>query len=1309
MLATLTENQVTKHMNRSSVIKGLTVVLLLFIFVFSAVACIDWGNNNGNNENQGGENGDSTVDKAALEAEIASAVTAQGDYTADSFSAYQAKLADAKTVAANENATQNEVDKAASDLKAARLALAIRPVEAVKGANREIRIASGETKEITLADYINVNGLSKITYKVQSSNELLSLGTVSGGKFTVTAGEVEKETTVKLSINVYYDNAAKLSVELTVKVFNGSEPYAVKEEFVKECNLVELQNKDYILLDFSENIHNYGGFELSYAAKYGNEDLTLDGTSYSFALGEYGEEATYETFTVTVSYELNGATKTIEYTYKLAIRDTGAYSVVNGSFDNGLDGWTFINTLGEAPFAGIDNKTIYWVQQFPMNNVGSYFSAYADGAAEASQGTLASSYFIANSEYATFMMGGAGNPNVYITIENKSGEVLALYRNTMFADLPEDLTDFDAQRQLVGVSVFLCNFVTYKVDLTEWAGETVRFVVHDHASEGWGVVFFDELVTYYGAGDELPEGAILAENLLADKSALSSELSREITEQGDYTLDSYNAYLKALADAKALVNDIAVTQTTVNEATATLISAREGLEVRSVYEVEGATKSLRLTSGNGREIVISDFVNANGVAGLSYTVKTNSSLITVSEVADGKFSVTAAEVSENTSATVSIIVSYGDREMLVVDLAVQITNDLAPTVLVGEINAEYDVYTLDNKGYITLNLAQNVDNAGNLALTYSVNGVAISGSTYSFALASYTDKPTVEALTVSVSYTANGQSSSVSYTYKLSIKDTTANRLENGGFENGLEGWNVVGNIGNVNSDSHYWLNDPENADGYAFGMDGDKMFSAYAPGALESAVGTLTSSTFKVGGSGFISFKVGAMRDENYVYIDVVDANTKQILARYYNGLWADRTDDIKSGCTLIAYKADLSAFMGREVFFRISDNADSGYGLFFADSFITYYDSEPDGFNYATPVSYTLPNTVYDVFNGDFEMGDVQGWWNIGEIGVVTNANGYWGENISYGKHLDYLFTGVESFEADTMREHNRGTLTSSAFELGGTGYISFMLGGGENLLCYVQVIDAVTGEILGRYHQQHMDGAVLQQYVADLSQYIGRTVRVQVVDQASEGWGCVSFDNLVTYYASKTDLPVGTLATDIKGEIKYTIDNGSFESGNLDGWTMNITEEGVHNTLGWVLDSEIDVEWYTKNDDTKDGRYLLTFVQPDDTNCESSKGTLQSSTFTLKKDSYVSFKFGGAGTRGVHIQLCRADGSVIATFYNEAEGKINTEMFSYYYQYGGDTVECFFRVVDNEASNYGCFVVDDFRVNLDSAPEGYIAAIQ
>ncbi|MBR7116707.1 MAG: hypothetical protein IKC87_03265 [Clostridia bacterium] len=553
---------------------------------------------------------------------------------------------------------------------------------------------------------------------------------------------------------------------------------------------------------------------------------------------------------------------------------------------------------------------------------------------------------------------------------------------------------------------------------------------------------------------------------------------------------------------------------------------------------------------------------------------------------------------------------------------------------------------------------------------------------------------------VELGFTASGVVEVVSPVY--AELDPTPFILANGGFEYGLEGWTLVGNIGNVSADASYWTNEND-GNGYAFGKDGEYMFSAYAPGASEGAVGTLTSSSFTVGGSGFVTFKLGAMKDGNYVYVDVVDAETKEILARYYNGLWADTTDGMKSGCTLVAYKADLSAFLGRNVFFRISDNADSGYGLFFADSFNTYYVTEPEGFNDATPVNYEVSGTIYDLFNGGFEYGDVQGWWNNGEPGKVTGADAFF-SGVAYGKDGNFLYSGVEDHGAGNGREGNTGVLTSSVFELGGNGYITYMLGGG-NALCYVQVIDAATGEILARYRQQARNDAVLVTYVADLTEYIGRTLRIQVVDKATSDWGCVSFDNVVTYYDT---IPEGLSAIDVKGELV----NGSFEDGNLNGWTMNITEAGAHNTVGWVADTEIDAEWYAKNDDTKDGNFLFTFARPGDVNCENTKGTLSSSTFVLNQNSYVAFKFGGAGgsvNHDVHVQLCLADGTVIATFYNDAEGKVNTRMNAYFYQYTAEAAECFFRVVDNSTGDYGCFVVDDFRVNLEEAPEGFIPAIQ
>ena len=1275
-------------MKKSLAFKSLIAFLIVRVFGFAAVSCSFL--------NPEGPADDDIIsaDKTALEAEIAAAISAQGDYTADSYNAYTAKLAEAQALAGDEAATQEAVDAALAALVAAREALAIRPIEVVEGGNKAFRLISGDSKEIVISDYVNVNGLSKISYEIKASNSDAILSAVADGKFTITAADIDGKSEVKVFINVYYDGVKKLTAELLVTVTNDISPFVIEEEVVKEYDLFDLANKDSLVIDFASNVDNAGRLALTYSAKLADEAIALDGALYTLAFGSYNEQISYQVFTVTVAYEANGVAGVIEYTYKLGLKDTSAYRVAGGNFDSGLDGWTASESFGSIK----DNST-FWDQNFPMYNVGKYFSS------EGAQGTLASPYFTANSKYATFMIGAAAKENVYVSIEDESGNVLAIYRNTKFCDLPAGVEDWNEQHQLIGVSVFVCNFVTYKVDISEFEGESIRFVIHDHEDDGgFGFIYFDELNTYYASEELVPENAVLAENLLADKAALEAELALEVTAQGDYTEDSYNAYLTALAAAKALLDDVAVPQETVNAAVAALEEARLALEVRPVIELSGALKSFRLFSDDTETIAIADYIDENGLSKMTYQVQANNAAVTLSEITAGEFIITAGEVDEETTVTVSIIVCYDGVEKLAVDLTVVITNDLAPTVIESEISELYDVYTLENKESITVDFSKNILNPGNLELTYSVNGAQLDTPIYTYNLTgSYTDSATDVILTVTVSYVANGEAGSISYAFTLNIMDTAACRMENGGFENGLDGWTVVGAVGDVSTDTHYWVGDGIFPEGYLYGMDGEKMFSAYAI-HNEAAVGTLTSPSFKVGGSGFVTFKLGGMKDGNYVWIDVVDADTKEILARYYNGNFSDEEGSAVRGCTLVAYKADLSEFIGKEVFFRLSDNANSNYGLFFADSFVTYYDAEPDGFNAATPVGYEVSGTIYDLYNGGFEYGDLKGWWNDGEIGRVTGADGFFNENVPYGKDGSYLFSGVQNHGENFNFETNTGVLTSSVFEIGGSGYITYMLGGG-NAFCYVQVIDATTGEVLARYRQQAREDAKLKSYVADLSAYVGRTVRIQVVDNATSDWGCVSFDGVKTYYASKPEGFIDAV------DVKYEILNGSFENG-MDGWKQTITWSGDgHNTLGWVESSEHDASWYTKNDDRKDGNNLFTFCKPNGTNCENNTGTLESSVFTLKKDSYVSFRFGGAGTRGVHIQLVRVDGEVIATFYNEAEGKRDTEMYAYYYQYTGETADCYFRIVDEQrdGDTYRCFVVDDFRVNLEAAPEGFIAAIQ
>ena len=216
-------------------------------------------------------------------------------------------------------------------------------------------------------------------------------------------------------------------------------------------------------------------------------------------------------------------------------------------------------------------------------------------------------------------------------------------------------------------------------------------------------------------------------------------------------------------------------------------------------------------------------------------------------------------------------------------------------------------------------------------------------------------------------------------------EDTAKYTLANGGFEDGLTGWTLSDNkLGGVSEETHYWVGDETVASGYAFGMDGKKMFSAYADGAEESATGTLSSSSFIVGGSGWITYKLGAAKNVDEVYLEIVDSSTGAALARFSNSEWAETTEDgTKCGCTLIAYRADLSAFKGKSVYIRITDNSVSDYGLFFCDSFVTYNAAVPSESKFVTAT-----DILNQIESGENELpvtpvssDDIGGWhlsWN-------------------------------------------------------------------------------------------------------------------------------------------------------------------------------------------------------------------------------------------------------------------------------------------------------------------------------------------
>ncbi|MBQ4268391.1 MAG: hypothetical protein IJB97_01935, partial [Clostridia bacterium] len=420
----------------------------------------------------------------------------------------------------------------------------------------------------------------------------------------------------------------------------------------------------------------------------------------------------------------------------------------------------------------------------------------------------------------------------------------------------------------------------------------------------------------------------------------------------------------------------------------------------------------------------------------------------------------------------------------------------------------------------------------------------------------------------------------------------------------------------------------------------------------------------------------------------DVVEKSTGAILKRFWNGNWAERTDGVLSGCNLNAYKADLSAFLGKEVFFRVSDNATSNYSLVFVDSFngLTY--SEPaEGFAAACEVTENVPATIYDLYNGGFETGNLRGWLKDGAIGDVSADSTYWAEAKPFNKDGEFLFSAY----APGNGEGDMGTLRSSMFTVGGSGWITYLLSGvngGAHI--YMDIMDAATNLPLARFYNQAPNDCTLVKYKADLSAFSGKTVYVQFTDQAYRDYGLIFCDAFKTYYADSIAANGDYItATAI---VTNSIGNGGFETGALDGWRLMSGE-----TPGEV--SNANTYWNENYPFNKTGDWLFHGVYK-----EGAMGVLRSTSFVLAANGWVSFKFGGSTTNAdVYLRLVTADGVELARFRNtawtnfEEMGYVEGTMHQYVYQcnVAVDTL-CYFEIVDNSTGGWGLLCVDEIVTN-------------
>ena len=292
---------------------------------------------------------------------------------------------------------------------------------------------------------------------------------------------------------------------------------------------------------------------------------------------------------------------------------------------------------------------------------------------------------------------------------------------------------------------------------------------------------------------------------------------------------------------------------------------------------------------------------------------------------------------------------------------------------------------------------------------------------------------------------------------------------------------------------------------------------------------GTLTSDPFKLGGNGFITFKMGAGKDNEKCYVEFIDASNNEVLAKVAN----EDCDGMFITDHLITKIVDLSAHKGKTIIIKVTDN-DDGIDLSYLnlDAFKvcqTDADVEAAKAEYALQIEtygekpFVEDETSPYIQNGSFETGDLTGWVTLDGTAltracIVPTTQYYWTDRMVYGDGEYYL----DGNNNGVIAENLLGAIRSSKFTLGGDGIISFMIGSG-NGGSYVALCDGNTDEeLIVMYNEFFSDPSLaltLLRVYMDASEYIGRVCYLKVVDANDGSNGGFAFINVDDFRTSLT----------------------------------------------------------------------------------------------------------------------------------------------------------------------------------------------
>ena len=349
-------------------------------------------------------------------------------------------------------------------------------------------------------------------------------------------------------------------------------------------------------------------------------------------------------------------------------------------------------------------------------------------------------------------------------------------------------------------------------------------------------------------------------------------------------------------------------------------------------------------------------------------------------------------------------------------------------------------------------------------------------------------------------------------------------------------------------------VTDAEKVNGAPMEKSGSYYFAGTV-GGNPPMRGTLTSDPFKLGGTGFISFKLGGGKNHEKVYVEFFEEGNDKAIAKVAN----EDCDGVFITDHLITKLVDLSAYIGKTITIKVTDDDDgSDVSWVNLDAFKVCKDqAEID----AAKAEHDKQIEMYgekpfeedessdQIQNGGFETGDLTGWLLLDgtaltRAAIVPTSQYYWTDRAVYGEGEYYL----DGSNNGAIQENLTGAIRSSKFTLGGDGFITFMMGAG-NGGSYVALCDGATDEELIKQENTYFSDPALAltllRFYVDASEYIGKVCYLKVVDANDGSNGGFAFLNVDDFRVSLTKDQVAALEV----EQMEKIQNETYTSASYD----------------------------------------------------------------------------------------------------------------------------------------------------------------